>query len=141
MKFKVDRRHLGRNLASIHDGHTIAELIKTQEDKDAKQKANTRNIPKMLGTPKRTKRIHFRRRILDTNSSSDSHSTASSCSTNSIYPTITLRTPHSPRPIYTLFSTPMARAFLTEALEASEAANVMYWEHAGAWENHGGWGR
>ena len=82
MKVKVDRRHLGRNLARILDGRAIAELIKTWEEKDAKQKAKTRNIPKMLGTPKRTKRIHFRRRILDTNSSSESedssHSTASS---------------------------------------------------------------
>ena len=46
MKVKVDRRHLGRNLAHIPDGRAITELIKTREDKDAKQKAKTRNIPK-----------------------------------------------------------------------------------------------
>ena len=50
MKVKVDRRHLGRNLACIFDGRAIAELIKTREDKDVKQKAKTRNIPKIPGT-------------------------------------------------------------------------------------------
>ena len=34
MKAKVDRRHLGKNLARILDGRAIAELIKTREDKD-----------------------------------------------------------------------------------------------------------
>ena len=94
MKVKVDRRHLGRNLASVLDGRTIAKLITIREDNDAKQKAKTRIIPKTPVTPKRTKRIHFRKRVLDTNSSSESedssHSTASSCSTDCIYSTITL---------------------------------------------------
>ena len=52
IKVKVDRRYLERNLARILDGRGIAELIKTREDKDAKQKAKTRNIPKTPGTPK-----------------------------------------------------------------------------------------
>ena len=116
-------------MAHILHGHAIAELIKTRGYKDAKQKAKTRNIPKTPGTPKRTKRIHFRKRVLDTNSSSESedssHSTANSCSSNSMYSTITLGTPHPLRPICTLCSTPMAlRAPLSEASKASEAANM-----------------
>ena len=38
MKVKVDKRHLGRNLAHILDGCAIVQLIKTREDKDAKQR-------------------------------------------------------------------------------------------------------
>ena len=88
MKVKVDRRHLQRGLACVLDGHAIAELIKTREDKSAKQNATTRIIPKTPVIPKRTKRIHFRKRVLDTNSSSESedssHSSASSFSTDSV---------------------------------------------------------
>ena len=52
MKVKVDNTNLGRNLACVLDGHAIADLIKTRENKDAKHKAKTRNISKMLSTPK-----------------------------------------------------------------------------------------
>ena len=35
---KSKSRHLGRNLAHVLDGRAIVELIKTREDKDAKQR-------------------------------------------------------------------------------------------------------
>ena len=38
MKVKVDKRHLGRNLAHVLDRHAIEEFIKTSEDKDAKKR-------------------------------------------------------------------------------------------------------
>ena len=46
IRAKVDKRHLGRNLNRVLDRHAIEELMKTSEDKDAKEK---RVIPK---TPK-----------------------------------------------------------------------------------------
>ena len=53
-------------------------------------------------------------------------STASSCSTNSIYSIIILRTSHLPRPIPTLFSIPMAQVPFSEASKASKNSKTPY---------------
>ena len=43
MRVKVDRRHLGRNLARVLNRHTIAELITIWEDKEGKSQSYLQN--------------------------------------------------------------------------------------------------
>ena len=119
MKVKVDRRHLGRNLARVLDGRAIAELIKTREDKDAKQKAKTRIIHKMppkvstsesgYWTPIAQARVRIVVIVL----------LAAAAPTLSI-----LQSLLEPLTLRTLFSTPMARVPHSESSKASEASNT-----------------